>query len=84
MRYLLRDLMIIDDLNYLLRLMKSSLESSVSEVKQFFLSLPFLRGEKFQSLNYFCGPTLYPFQYIQVSVQVGGPDLDTILQMWLH
>ncbi|PKU32480.1 hypothetical protein llap_17216 [Limosa lapponica baueri] len=38
----------------------------------------------FQAPNHLCGPLLYPLQQFSVLLELGSPELDTVLQMGLH
>lgn len=55
-----------------------------SPAEQSHLSQPCLRWEMFQSLNQLCGPLLDALQYVDTSLVLENPELDTRLQVGPH
>lgn len=48
------------------------------------MSQSFLVREVFQSPWHLCSPLLYPLQQVPVLVELGSPELNTVLQLWPH
>lgn len=48
------------------------------------MSQPFFIGEMLQSLRHLSDSLLDFLQYVHVCLALGGPELDTALQVWPH
>jgi len=59
-------------------------QSSLLQAKQAQLPQPFLLGEMLQSPHHLCSPPLDSLQSFLVFLEVGSPELRTILHMWPH
>ena len=57
-------------------------EPSLLQAEQPQLFQPFLTGEMLQSLHHLSGPSLDSLQYVHISLVLGSPALDTVLQVW--
>jgi len=53
------------------------------QVEKSQLSQPLLMGKLLEFLD-LCGYILASFQYVHVSLVLGGPELDTVFQIWPH
>jgi len=59
-------------------------EPSLLQAEESQLSHLLLIGDILQSLNHLYGPSLDSLQYVHVSLVLGSPELDTVLQVWRH
>lgn len=58
-------------------------EPSLLQAEQSQLSQPLLVWQMLQSIDFLCGLSLVSLQYIPVSLVLGSPDLDAVLQACL-
>ena len=59
-------------------------QSSLLQTEQFQLSQPFFIWEMLLVSNNLCGPTLDSLYKNPIFLELGSPELDTVLQMWPH
>lgn len=64
--------------------MRYSPEPPLPQAEQPLRSQPLLTGEVLQALHHLGGPVLDPSQYVQVSLALACPELDSALQAWPH